>query len=228
MATPGKFCSVILMGFSTNIQRSVTLEALKKFNAWAENRDSGVIHPTLRLAVYHVAIKNNPSKAVEVLKDEWYNTKAIDGRTICLSALGGVKDEAIIKDTILPFLFNASPPAPASDSVPSADMHVLSASLAGNPVARPLQWQYVQDKWDAVAAKLGNPIVVDRFVQVSLPGFNNTEAVGEIEAFFEGKDTKSFDRTLETVKDKIRGRAAYRERDIEGLREWLTSTGYMS
>ena len=79
-----------------------------------------------------------------------------------------------------------------------------------------------------MAAKLGNPIVVDRFVQVSLPGFNNTEAVGEIEAFFEGKDTKSFDRTLETVKDKIRGRAAYRERDIEGLREWLTSNGYMS
>lgn len=218
----------LILTAGANGHPGVTLEALKKFNAWAENRDSGVIHPTLRLAVYHVAVKNNPSKAVEVLKDEWYNTKAIDGRTICLSALGGVKDEAIIKDTILPFLFNASPPAPASDSVPSADMHVLSASLAGNPVARPLQWQYVQDKWDAVAAKLGNPIVVDRFVQVSLPGFNNTEAVGEIEAFFEGKDTKSFDRTLETVKDKIRGRAAYRERDIEGLREWLTSNGYMS
>lgn len=187
-----------------------------------------MIHPTLRLAVYHVAVKNNPSKAVEVLKDEWYNTKAIDGRTICLSALGGVKDEAIIKDTLLPFLFNASPPAPASESVPSADMHVLGVSLASNHTARPLQWKYLQDNWEACAAKLGNPIVVDRFVQVSLPGFNDAGVLGEIEGFFEGKDTKSFDRTLETVKDKIRGRAAYRERDIEGLREWLTANGYMS
>lgn len=187
-----------------------------------------MIHPTLRLAVYHVAVKNNPAKAVEVLKDEWYNTKSIDGRTICLSALGGVKDETIIKDNLLPFLFNASPPAPASNSVPAADMHVLGVSFAANHTARPLQWKYLQENWDACSSKLGNPIVVDRFVQVSLPGFNDAGAVKEIEAFFEGKDTKSFDRTLETVKDKIRGRAAYRERDIEGLREFLTKNGYMS
>lgn len=209
-------------------QYSVTIEALKQFNAWSENRKSGVIHPSLRLAVYHVAIKTNPAEAVEVLKKEWYEPESIDGRTICLSALSGVKDEAIIKEKLLPFLFNPSPPAPASDSVPSADMHVLGGGLAANPIARPLQWKYMQENWDACATKLGNPIVVDRFVQVSLPAFTDLATVEEIDAFFKDKDTTSFNRTLETVKDKVRGRAAYRERDIEGVREWLTKNGYMS
>jgi hypothetical protein len=187
-----------------------------------------VIHPSLRLAVYHVAIKTNPAKAVEVLKQEWHDPESIDGRTICLSALSGVKDEAIIKDNLLPFLFNQSPPAPASDSVPSADMHVLGGGLSANHTARPLQWEYMQKNWDACTAKLGNPIVVDRFVQVSLPAFTDVKAVDEIDAFFKDKDTTSFNRTLETVKDKIRGRAAYRQRDIEGVREWLSANGYMS
>jgi hypothetical protein len=40
------------------------------------------------------------------------------------------------------------------------------------------------------------------------------------------KDTSSFNRTLGTVKDKIRGRAAYRERDSEKLKEWLSAHGY--
>ncbi|KEZ46188.1 putative Aminopeptidase [Scedosporium apiospermum] len=206
----------------------VTLEALKRFNAWCDDRDSDVIHPSLRLAVYNVAIKNNPAKAVEVLKNEWFNTKSIDGKTICLSALGAVKDESIIRDNLLPFLFNASPPAPVENSVPSADMHVLGIGLAGNHIARGIQWKYLQDNWAACVAKLGNPIVLDRFVQVSLPGFTNAGVIEEIDAFFADKDTKAFDRTLQTVKDKIRGRAAYRERDIEALREWLTTNGYMS
>ncbi|SPO03523.1 related to (AAP1) - alanine/arginine aminopeptidase [Cephalotrichum gorgonifer] len=218
----------LILTAGANGHPGVTLEALKRFNAWSENRDSDVIPPSLRLAVYHVAIKNNPGKAVEVLKDEWYNTKSIDGRTICLSALGGVKDEAIVKDTLLPFLFNASPPAPASDSVPSADMHVLAGGLGANHLSRPLQWKYIQENWDAIVAKIGNPIVLDRFVQVSLPSFNDGSVLPEIDAFFADKDTTSFNRTLETVKDKIRGRVAYRERDIEGLREWLTTNGYMS
>lgn len=206
----------------------VTLEALKRFNAWCEDRESDVIPPSLRLAVYSVAVKNNPAKAVEVLKDEWFNTKSIDGKTICLAGLGSVKDESIIRDNLLPFLFNISPPAPVSESVPSADMHVLGVGFASNHIARGIQWKYLQDNWDACVTKLGNPIVLDRFIQVSLPGFTDSASIDEIDAFFADKDTKAFDRTLQTVKDKIRGRVAYRSRDIEPLREWLTTNGYMA
>jgi len=84
----------------------------------------------------------------------------------------------------------------------------------------------MQDNWDAVITKLGNPVVVDRYMKLSLGSFTNVSAVDEIEKFMADKDTSSFNRTLETVKDKIRGRAAYRERDSEKLKEWLSAHGY--
>lgn len=106
-------------------------------------------------------------------------------------------------------------------------MHILSGTLAANRVGRPLLWAYLRDHWDRFNAKLGgNPILVDRMVNVSLPNFADLDTLGEIEAFFAGVSTKGFDRTLETVKDKIRGRAAYKARDAKGLREWLVGNGY--
>lgn len=81
--------------------------------------------------------------------------------------------------------------------------------------------------WDAVIAKLGNPVVVDRYMNLSLSRFTDEAVVQDIEEFMKDKDTKSFDRTLGTVKDKIRGRAAYKARDAAALKEWLGVNGYI-
>ncbi|KAK1727724.1 peptidase family M1 [Colletotrichum acutatum] len=216
----------VLLTAGVNGHAGVTEEATKRFNAWVESPESNPLHPALRTPVFRVAIKNDTARAVEALKKEWFTTPAIDGKEICLSNLGFVRDEDIIKNNLLPFLFNKSPPAPASDSVPSADMHSLGSALAGNSVARQIQWDYVKNNWEACLAKLGNPIVVDRFIQVSLGKFTDFESVKDIEAFFADKDTSAFARTLETVKDKVRGRAAYRERDAAKLKEWLVANKY--
>jgi hypothetical protein len=64
-------------------------------------------------------------------------------------------------------------------------------------------------------------------VRVSLGSFTDDSVVDEIDQFFKDKDTKSFDRTLETVKDKIRGRAAYKKRDAASLKEWLGANKYL-
>ena len=142
-------------------------------------------------------------------------------------AMGHASNEEVVKTQLLPFLFNVSPPAPASDTLPSVDMHYLATAMAGNRTARPLLWAAIRDGWDTFTAKVtGNPIILDRMINVSLPKFTDLETLQDIENFFAGKSTKGFDRTLETVKDKIRGRAAYRERDATVLREWLTTHGY--
>lgn len=143
--------------------------------------------------------------------------------------MGHTSDASIVSDVLLPFLFNPSPPAAAADSVPPADMHILAGVLSTNRVGRPLLWEYMRGKWEVFCEKTGgNPIVVDRMVNVSLPRFTEVERLREIEAFFGegGVSTKGFDRTLEQVKDKIRGRAAYRARDVEGVRGWLVANGY--
>lgn len=205
---------------------SVTEKFLQLWSAWVEDPKANTFPPILRTPVYRVAVKNDPAKAVEILKKEWFTTPAIDGKEVCLSAIGSAKDRDVIEKVIIPLNFNKSPPAAASESVPPSDMHVLGAALGANSAGRDLQWKYLRENWDANVVKLGNAVVVDRFVNMTLSKFTDVAIVDEIDAFFKDKDTASFNRTLETVKDKIRGRAAYRERDTASLKEWLAANGY--
>ena len=203
-------------------------KALSIFNAYKSAPEKSPIHADLRSPVYRAAIRADPAGAVSFLKKEWYSTPAIDGKEICLSAIGQVPDAGVAASVVLPFLFSLSPPAAAADSVPAGDMHHLASSVSSNREARGLLWAYVRDHWDGLEAKLGgNPILMDRMIMVSLPRFSDFETLAEIEQFFSRRSTKGFDRTLETVKDRIRGRAAYRARDAGALREWLGSNGYI-
>ncbi|KAK1783249.1 peptidase family M1-domain-containing protein [Copromyces sp. CBS 386.78] len=217
----------LLLTAVANSHEEVIDEAFKRWNDWRANPTGAPIPADLRLPVYRAAIKKDAAKAVAAIKHEWFTTPAIDGKEVCLQALGQVTDEALVKDVLLPFLFDAAPPAHPRDSVPGADMHILSGNLAGNRTARPLLWAYLRDNWDKFNAKLGgNPILVDRMVNVSLPKFADLETLKEIEDFFSKVSTKGFDRTLEQVKDKIRGRASYKLRDAEGVKSWLKANGY--
>ncbi|KAH7120209.1 peptidase family M1-domain-containing protein [Dactylonectria estremocensis] len=202
----------------------VVEEAYKRFNAWVEDPEANPINPSLRVAVWRAGLNKEPARTVDILKKEWFNTKSIDGKLFSLSVLGTVKDAELLKTEIIPFAFNESPP---NNSVPSGDMHVLGSSVAVNVIGRPLQWEFMKANWDAVIAKLGNPVVVDRYMNLSLSRFASLDAVTDIEEFMKDKDTKAFDRTLGTIKDKIRGRAAYRERDSVALKEWLGANGYL-
>ncbi|KAL2150396.1 hypothetical protein VTH82DRAFT_6959 [Thermothelomyces myriococcoides] len=217
----------LLLAAVANSHEEVTAAALERWSAYEADPAGSPIPADLRAPVYRAAILKKSAAAVSGLKKEWYTTAAIDGKEICLQALGHTPDESLVKDVILPFLFNKSPPAAPADSVTAADMHILAGVLAGNRVARPLLWAHLRDHWDQLDAKLGgNPILVDRMVKVSLPNFSDLETLAEIEKFFAGVDTKSFNRTLEQAKDNIRARAAYKTRDTEGIRGWLVANGY--
>lgn len=213
------------MSSTTNQRYSVTEKAKSSFDAWAD--EGKPIHPNLRTVVYRTAIKTNPAKAVPVLKKEWYSGASIDGKEVCLASLGHTRDPDIITNDLLPFNCDLSPPAPPSESVPSGDMHSLGSALSTNSVARPIQWKYIQENWEKLTTKMANPVVLDRFIKLTLQKFTDAKYIDEIDAFFKDKDTSAFDRTLEQVKDSIRGRAAYRERDAKVIKEWLSANGYL-
>ncbi|KAK5997760.1 Alanine/arginine aminopeptidase [Cladobotryum mycophilum] len=190
----------------------VVAEAAKRFDAWVENPEANPIHASLRSPVWRAGIDKDAARGTEILKKEWFTTKSIDGKLIVLGVLTNVKDEEVLKTSIIPFNFNSSPP---------------QTLIGSNPAGRSLQWDFMKNNWDLAVAKLGNPIVLDRFVGAALGSFTDEAVIGEIDEFFKGKETKSFDRTLETAKDKIRGRAAYKKRDAAALREWLNANNYI-
>lgn len=211
---------LLLSAVANGHQKSLE-KAVRIFEAWS--KDGAAFNPNLRTVVYRAAIKLDEAKAWGPIKKEWESGASIDGKDFCISALGHIRDADLISQKLLPFLFDIS-----SESVASADMHTLASAMAANSVARPMLWQYLQANWQQATTKMANPVVLDRFIRVTLQKFTDAKYIGEMDNFFKEKDTSAFDRTLEQVKDAVRGRAAYRERDAAVLKEWLGVNGYTS
>jgi len=115
-----------------------------------------------------------------------------------------------------------------SPRVNVGDVHYGAASLAANSKGRHLLWNHVKENWEDLRARLsGNMVVLERFLRMGLGKFADEDVRRDIEAFFEGKDCRGFDRGLGVVNDTIRGNAKYRERDEGTVREWLGAKGYM-
>lgn len=196
-------------------------EAVKRFNTWAENPEASTLHPSLLSPVLQAGVVSDTARAVEFLRKEWFNTKSVDGKLVISRVLGFVPDAEIIKKDIIPFNFDTSP----RDNN-TADMHFLGNMLAENPQGRHSQWQYMKNNWTTCTAKLSNPIVMDRFIRSTLSSFVEDADVADIDAFFQDKDVSSYNRTLETAKDKSSARAAYKQRDASAIKEWLAANGY--
>ncbi len=206
---------------ATNCFFRTLAEALKRFNTWTENPEASTLHPSLLSPVLQAGIVSDTARAVDFLTKEWFNTKSVDGKLVISRVLGFVPDAEIIKKDIIPFNFNTSP----RDNN-AADMHFLGVNLADNPWGRHSQWQYMKENWAACLDKLSNPIVLDRFIRSTLSTFVEDADVADVTAFFQDKDVSSYNRTLETAKDKSSARAAYKKRDAVAIKEWLAANGY--
>lgn len=106
-------------------------------------------------------------------------TDSIDGKVTCLQSIGQITDVELIKGSCIPLVFGTTP-----DSIPTGDVHYLGEALAGNPHARSLQWEFMKNSWEAVVAKLANPVVLHRFVRTTLQKFTDARYVDEIDDFF--------------------------------------------
>lgn len=175
------------------------------------------MHPSLRAAVWGIAIRTGGKEEFAALKKEFQTTTSIDGKEIALRALGRIEDISLLSE-YLKLLFT---------DVAVQDLHTGATALSVNPRTRHALWKYIQDNWEPIRERLGkNMVVLDRFLKVSLNKFNDRETEAEIKQFFAEKDNRGYDRTLNVISDTILGRATYKERDAAVLLEWLKTHGY--
>ena len=181
--------------------------------------DRNVIHPSLRNAVFQTSIKSGGRPEYEMIKTEFTKTKSIDGKEICLTCMGQVPSVDLAQD-FMNFQF--------SENVAVQDVHFGSASLAANSKAREALWEYVQNDWQKVSKRLcARPIIMDRFIKMSLSKFASHEIKQNITNFFNDKDTEGWNRAVVQVIDTVQANANYRERDESIVLEWLTAHGYV-
>lgn len=197
---------------------SIISEAQRRFNLYISGEDKSAIHPNLRLAIFKIAVAEGGQPEVDAVMKEYLETTTVDGREICLVALGRARQPAQIQQVLELII---------SDKVKTQDKHTPAISLSNNSAARYMLWEFIQANWDVVRAQLsGNMVVLDRFLKNSLNKFADEKVLEEINAFFADKDNSGYDKGLGIIADSIRGNANYVKRDKEVLESWLKSKGF--
>lgn len=193
-------------------------EANKQFKAY-KSGDKKAIHPSLRSSVFNIAVRYGGEDGYKAVQQEFLNNTSIDGKDICLSAMGKVQSPDLAKQ-YLKWAFDGA--------VLTQDIHTPAIALASNSKTRYAVWEFVKDNWPMIHEKLsGNMVVLERWLRPSLRLFSSFEVEKDIEAFFKDKDTAGFDRGLAIISDTIKSNAKYAERDREVVKEWLEVHGYM-
>lgn len=196
----------------------IVAEAKRRFDLWATGKDKSALHANLRSAIFGIAISEGGHEEYNAVKEEYFKTDTVDGKEICLAALGRTKKPELVND-YLDFVF--------SDKVAVQDIHNGAVSLAANSKVRGLLWEYIKNNWSAVEARLSaNNVVFERFVRMGLSKFADHGIADDIASFFQNKDTSAYDRALVIVSDSIRTNARYKERDEKLVLEWLGAHGY--
>lgn len=193
-------------------------EAKRRFEAYRKG-DGVAIHPSLRLAVYQIVVREEGEAAYNDILKEYLNSTSIDGKETCLLALGKVQTNELAH-SFLDFQY--------SDKVALQDIHTGSVSLAANSKVRYALWQYMKENWTAVHQKLSaSSVVADRYLKTCLSKFASHKVEKEIAAFFKDKNIEGYDRGLVQVADAVMANANYKERDEALVLEWLKDSKYV-
>ncbi|CAL5872260.1 uncharacterized protein PFLUO_LOCUS6521 [Penicillium psychrofluorescens] len=209
----------LLIGMAGNAgHEGIIAEAKRRFDLWATGKDQNAVHTNLRSVIFSLNVSEGGRKEYEAVKEEYLRTDSVDGKEICLSALGRTKEPALVQD-YLDFVF--------SDKVAIQDIHSGAVSLAANSKMRHLLWKYMKDHWDAVSTRLSaSNVVIERFMRMGLTKFADHATSEDIASFFQTKDTSAYQRALVIVSDSIRTNACYQERDAAKVVEWLQAHRY--
>ncbi|KAK5163609.1 uncharacterized protein LTR77_010558 [Saxophila tyrrhenica] len=213
----GQLRALLLSSAGLAGHEKTVAEAQKRFKSFMDG-DKKAIHPSLRAAVFKIAIKNGGKEAYQAVQNEYLTTTSVDGKEITLQSMGQVQTPELARD-YLDFGFA---------KVATQDLHSVGMSLSNNAKTRLTVWEYTKANWPMIRERMGgNMVVLERFLRTCLQKHASFEVEKDIESFFKDKDNEGYDRGLAVVSDTIKGNARYRERDLEVVREWLGANGYV-
>ncbi|KAK5462404.1 hypothetical protein LTS15_002116 [Exophiala xenobiotica] len=208
----------LLLGYAAGAgHQGIIEEGQKRFAAWKAG-DEKAVHQNLRSVIFNLAIANGGQEEYDALKAEFKKTTTVDGKEICIQALGRAKNAELAWD-LLEFVI--------SEEVPTQDSHGGVVAVSNNNETRTVAWDFTKKNWERVEKRLGGTgIVIDRWIKMGLPKFSDIAIRDDIAEFFKDKNTAAFNRSLVIVSDAITGNANYKQRDEAQLLEWLKAHGY--
>nr|GMC49388.1 aminopeptidase M1 [Ipomoea batatas] len=169
-------------------------EANRRFHIFLDDRNTPVLPPDLRKAVY-VAVMQNVNKSnrsgFEALLRVYRETDLSQEKTRILGSLSSSRDPEIILE-VLNFML--------SSEVRSQDaVFGLAVSFEGREVA----WNWFKDNWDNLCKIYGPGFLVTRFVTAVVSPFSSYEKVKEVEEFFATRTKPFIARSLKQSLERV-------------------------
>ncbi|RPA99973.1 hypothetical protein L873DRAFT_1835141 [Choiromyces venosus 120613-1] len=209
----GRLRALLISAAGGSGHKGIIAEAQRRFKFYTSGKDKSAIHPNLRLAVFRIVIAEGGQEEYDAVLNEYLSTSAVDGKEICLSALGRVRKPELIQQFLELML---------SDKVKTQDKHTPAISLSNNAHARHALWEFIKKNWETIYKQLsGNMVVLDRFLKNSLNKFASLDVKEDIEKFFADKDTHGYEKGLALISDSIKGNANWVQRDQEAVGKWV-------
>ncbi|PWA60435.1 hypothetical protein CTI12_AA379010 [Artemisia annua] len=177
-------------------------EASKRFQAYLEDRNTHLLPPDIRRAVYVAVMKKVTStnrSGFDSLLKVYRETDLSQEKTRILGALGSCSDPDIILE-VLNFLL--TPEVRSQDVV-----FGLAVSREGREVA----WNWLKNNWEHISNTWGRGFLITRFVSAVVSPFSSYEKVKEVEEFFASRAKPSIARTLKQSIERVQINAKWVE-----------------
>ncbi|KAI3514989.1 hypothetical protein L1887_13737 [Cichorium endivia] len=195
------------------------LEANKRFQAFLEDRNTHLLPPDIRRAVYVAVMKKvtaTDRSGFDSLLKVYRETDLSQEKTRILGALGSCSDPDIILE-VLNFLL--TPEVRSQDVV-----FGLAVSREGREVA----WNWFKENWEHISSTWGRGFLITRFVSALVSPFSSNEKVKEVEEFFASRAKPSIARTLKQSIERVQINAKWLDtiRNEKGLAECVQELAY--
>ncbi|KAL8799175.1 MAG: hypothetical protein Q9200_007604, partial [Gallowayella weberi] len=169
------------------------------------NGDRAAIHPNIRGSVYAIVLRNGGKHEYDAIFHEYQTANDADERNTALRSLGRVET---------PELIDRSLSLPLSESVKGQDVYLPLAGLRNHARGIEALWAWMTNNWEAIEKKCPPGLtMLSSVVQMCTSGFTSEEQLGTMQKWFEGRNTKGFDRGLEQSYDSVRAKAKWLGRD---------------
>ncbi|RUP43712.1 hypothetical protein BC936DRAFT_136832 [Jimgerdemannia flammicorona] len=210
---------VVIPNAGYGADKRIVAEAQDRFWRFVRDSDATAVHPNLRGIVYGIVLQHAKDEAEEtgvweailrVFKDTSLPT---DQRYIALSKLGDTKSQALV-ERLLGMTLD-------SEQIRQQDVIYAFRSLGSNMHARTYLWSFFSRNFDFFHERFVNSMkLFDILIKSSIDGFSDDARINEVEAFFVGKDTKEYDRSLRQAIEAARVNAKWVARDRADVEAW--------
>ncbi|XP_026450343.1 aminopeptidase M1-like [Papaver somniferum] len=169
-------------------------EAVRRFRAFVDDRNSPLLPPDSRKAAY-VAVMQTVTASnrwgYDALLKIYRETDLSQEKTRILGSLASCPDPSIVLEVLN---FVLSPEVRSQDAV-----FGLAVSREGRETA----WCWLKEKWDHILTTYGPGFLVTRFVGAVVSPFSSTDKVAEVEEFFATRTKPFIARTLKQSLERV-------------------------